>query len=206
MKTFEIKGNIRAEIGKKATKQLRREEKVPCVLYGGKENVHFSLIAKDFGKIIYTPNVYLVKLDLDGTIYNAILQAAQYHAVKDNALHVDFLEISMDKPVTIEIPVILNGLADGVKAGGKLQLLNRRLKVKAIPENLPETLEVDVEKLALGKSIKVGDLDFENIELLSAKNAVVASVKLTRAAKGAGLDAEGAEGAEATTEAAKTAE
>ncbi len=197
MKSIELKGAVRKSIGKKDSKKLRLEEKTPCVLYGGKENVHFSVEMQNLKKLVYTPNVYLVDLEIDGAKHKAILKDMQFHAVTDEIIHIDFLEVFEDKSVEISVPVSLNGLAVGVKAGGKLQVLNRKLKVKALPKDLPDTLEIDITKLALGKSIKVGDVSFENIEMLNAKNTVIAAVKLTRAAKGAaaGSEEEG-EGAE----------
>ncbi len=184
MKSVELQGVAREATGKKNSKQLRREERVPCVLYGGEDNIHFSVLNKDLKDLVYTPNVYLVDLSLDGKLHKAIVKDLQFHPVTDAILHIDFLEIFEDKAVEISIPVTLNGLAIGVKAGGKLQTLNRKLKVKALPKFLPDTLDVDVTKLALGKSIKVGDVSFENIDILNSNNTVIASVKLTRAAKG----------------------
>ncbi len=184
MKSIELKGVVREATGKKDSKRLRKEERVPCVLYGGEQNVHFSVLVKDLRDLVYTPNVYLVDLSIDGNTHKAIVKDIQFHAVTDEILHMDFLEIFEDKAVEISIPVTLKGLAVGVKAGGKLQTLNRKLKVKALPKYLPDTLDVDVTKLQLGKSIKVGDVSFENVDILNSSNTVIASVKLTRAAKG----------------------
>lgn len=185
MQTIEIKGTVRTEIGKKSTNALRSEGKVPCVLYGGEENIHFSASENEFRKVIFTPNVYIIKLNIDGKIYEAILQDTQYHPVKDNLLHADFLAVKEDKPVVIEIPVELTGFAEGVKAGGKLQLEKRKLKVRALAKDLPDTLSIDITNLGLGKTIQVGALSYDNLELLNAKNAVVVAVKLTRAARAA---------------------
>ncbi len=196
MKSIELKGVVREATGKKDCKKLRRVGKVPCVLYGGESNIHFAVETSALRDLVYTPNVYLVELEIDGNAHKAIVKDLQFHPVSDAILHVDFLEIFDDKKVEISIPVALNGLAAGVKAGGKLQTLNRKLLVKALPKDLPDTLDIDVTKLALGKSIKVGDVDFENIELLNVKNTVIASVKLTRAAKGMAGGAEGEEEAE----------
>ncbi|MFO8001553.1 MAG: 50S ribosomal protein L25/general stress protein Ctc [Marinilabilia sp.] len=186
MQTIELKANKRDNLGKSATKQVRREGKVPCVIYGGEETLHVSALLKEFNKLVYTPNVHLVKLDVDGTVYDAIIQDIQYHPVSEDALHVDFLQIFEDKPITVEVPVKLKGLAPGVKAGGKLNLEKRKLKVKALAKDIPNFLEVDISKLGLGKGIQVGHLNFENLELLNNKNQVVVSVKLTRAARAAG--------------------
>jgi len=185
MKTLELKGEVRKSIGKIDSKKLRIEEKVPCVLYGGEKNVHFSLELKPLKKLIYTPNVYIVLLDIDGKKHNAILKEIQFHAVTDELNHIDFLEIFEEKPIEMNIPVEVQGLSAGVKAGGKLLVITRKLKAKAFPKYMPDTLIVDVTNLGLGKSIKVGDLKYENLDLLNVKNTVVATVKLTRAAKGA---------------------
>ncbi|MFB6317676.1 50S ribosomal protein L25/general stress protein Ctc [Saccharicrinis sp. FJH54] len=185
MKTFEINGSLRTDLGKKATKALRKEGLVPCVLYNGDDNVHFTVSAQDLHHLLYTDQVYIVALTIDGKVYEAVIKELQFHPVSDEVLHIDFLPVSEDKPIQINIPVKLVGSSEGVKAGGKLQLQMRYLKVKGIKANLPEKLEVDVTALGLGKSIQVGELTFENLELLSAKNAVVVTVKLTRAARGA---------------------
>ena len=166
-------------------KAIRKNNGVPCVLYGGKEIVHFTVPAEGLRNLVYTPHIYVVDLDIDGKKVNAIMKDIQFHPVKDNILHVDFYEIDEAKPIVMEIPVQLQGLAEGVKAGGKLALQIRKLKVKALYNLIPEKLIVNVSHLGLGKTIKVGELNFENLELLNAKEAVVCAVKLTRAARGA---------------------
>ena len=186
MQTIELKATKRENLGKTATKNLRNEGRVPCVLYGGDETIHVSALLKDFEKLVYTPNVHLVKMDVDGTVYNSIIQDIQYHPVTDEALHVDFLQVFDDKPVLVEVPVKLKGLAAGVKAGGKLNLEKRKLKVRAMAKDIPDFLEIDITNLGLGKGIKVGHLEYENLEILNNKNQVVVSVKLTRAARAAG--------------------
>ena len=185
MKTFDLKGEVRQEVGKKATKAVRVGDAVPCVLYGGKDNVHFTAKQSDLRKLIYSPDVYIINLTVGGTATKAIMKDLQFHPVTDKVLHIDFLEIIDNKPVIVEIPVKLTGLAEGVRAGGKLSLEIRKLKVKGIYTNIPETIEIDVTSLGLGKSIQVAKVQVENLELLNAKNAVVAQVKLTRAARGA---------------------
>lgn len=185
MKTFELKGKVREDLGKKATKAVRVDDNVPCVLYGGEENTHFLVSNADIRKLIYTPEVYLVDLDINGKKCKAIIKDLQFHPVTDNILHIDFLQVSEKKPVTVEIPVKLSGLAEGVRAGGKLSLEMRKLKVRGIYTQIPENIEIDVTSLGLGKSIQVGALSVENLSILNAKNAVVAQVKLTRAARGA---------------------
>jgi large subunit ribosomal protein L25 len=191
MQTIELKAAKRENIGKAATKQLRSEGKVPCILYGGKkETIHIAALLKDFNKLIYTPNVYLVKLNIDETSYDAIIQDIQFHPVTDDAIHVDFLQVFDDKPITMEIPVKVKGLAAGVKAGGKLNVEKRKLKVKGLAKDMPDNLEIDITNLGLGKGIQVGHLNYDNLELLNSKNQVVVSVKLTRAARAAGQTAE----------------
>ena len=185
MKTFELKGAVRTDLGKKATKEDRSSENVPCVLYGGAENVHFTSTTSDLRKLIYSPDVFVVNLDVDGVKVKAIMKALQFHPVNDKVLHIDFLQITEDKPVVIEIPVKLEGLAEGVKAGGKLALEMRKLKVKGIYTQVPESINIDVTELGLGKTIQVGKVSVPNLDILNAKNAVVAQVKLTRAARGA---------------------
>ncbi len=187
MKTFDLKGEIRDDFGKKAARAYRREGLIPCVVYGGhnEENVNFVVKNSDVRNLIYTSEIYLVNLDLGEKKMQAILREIQFHPVKDSILHIDFLHVFENVPVEIEIPIRLEGLAEGVRAGGKLSLDMRKLKVRALPGKLPEELVVNVENLGLGKSIQVSELEFEGIELLNAKNAVVCRVRLTRAAKAA---------------------
>jgi large subunit ribosomal protein L25 len=186
MKTFELKGEIREGFGRKAAKSYRSEGLIPCVVYGGHgvENLNFVVKQGDVRNLIYTPEVFLVNLDLGETKVKAILKEVQFHPVKELILHIDFLHVFDNVPVVMDIPVRLKGLAAGVKAGGKLSLDLRKLRVKALAENLPEELVISVEKLMLGKTIQVGDLKFDGLELLNAKNAVVCRVQLTRAARG----------------------
>ena len=190
MSSIEIKGTARTIAERsseqaRALKAIRKNNGVPCVLYGGKEIVHFTVPAEGLRNLVYTPHIYVVDLDIDGKKVNAIMKDIQFHPVKDNILHVDFYEIDEAKPIVMEVPVQLEGLAEGVKAGGKLALQIRKLKVKALYNLIPEKLIVNVSHLGLGKTIKVGELNFENLELLNAKEAVVCAVKLTRAARGA---------------------
>jgi len=189
MKSFELKGTLRTDLGKKATKADRVAENVPCVLYGVAANVHFTATKSDLRKLIYTPEVFVVNLDIDGAKSKAIMKALQFHPVTDNVLHIDFLQVTETKPVVMELPVKLEGLAEGVKAGGKLALEVRKLKVKGLYTQFPENIVIDVTPLGLGKSIQVGKVSVENLEILNNKNAVVAQVKLTRAARGAAASA-----------------
>ena len=185
MKTFELKGKVREVLGKKSSKTNRAGDNVPCVLYGVGENVHFTASVSDLRKLIYTPEVFIVDLDIDGKKCKAIMKDLQFHPVSDKVLHIDFLEVNDKKPVVIEIPVKLEGLAEGVKAGGKLALQMRKLKAKGIYTDFPEAIVVDVTNLGLGKTIQVGTISVDKLDILNAKNAVVAQVKLTRAARGA---------------------
>jgi large subunit ribosomal protein L25 len=190
MKAIELKGTLRSSLGKTSSKQIRKNNHVPCVLYGGKENVHFSTYENEFQHLVYTPEVKLVNLNIEGKIYKAILQDIQFHPVTDKILHVDFYQIYDDKVVDIKIPVHMTGFAEGVKQGGKLTLQNRRIRVKALPKDLPDFVEIDVTKLTLGKSIKISDLSFENLTLLDPKNMVVVTIKLTRASRGMAASSE----------------
>ena len=185
MKTFELKGEEREVLGKKATKSFRKEGSVPCVLYGGEKVIHFSVTQDGVRKLIYTPEIFLVNLTVGGKTCNAILKDLQFHPVTDKLLHIDFYEVTENKPIMIEVPVVLEGLAEGVKAGGKLSLELRKLKVKGLYNKVPEKLVINIDSLGLGKTIQVGQLAFDNLELMNAKNSVVCAVKLTRAARGA---------------------
>ncbi len=201
MKLLEIKCSKRDAVGKKDSRKLRRQGSVPCVLYGGDGNIHFTAPENDFRHLVYSPSVYLLKLDIGGEVYDAILQDIQFHPVTDRVLHMDFYQVYEDKPVSIDIPVQLNGVPEGVKQGGKLALEARRLKVRSLPGNLPDILHVDVTGIGLGKSIKVGELGFDGLEMLDSPNLVVASVKLTRASRGMTPEEEEAEAeAEAAAE------
>lgn len=190
MKSIEIKGTARPIATRsseqaKALKAIRKNNGVPCVLYGGGENIHFTVPVEGLRNLVYTPHIYVVDLIIDGKKYNAIMKDIQFHPVKDNILHVDFYQIDESKPIIMEVPVQMEGLAEGVKAGGKLALQIRKLKVKALYNVIPERLVINVSHLGLGKTIKVGELHYEGLELMNAKEAVVCAVKLTRAARGA---------------------
>ena len=192
MKSIEIKGSLRTDLGKKATRELRKDNGVPCVLYGVKKDenglpvaTHFTVPVDGLRNLVYTPNIYSVNLDIDGTVVTAIMKDIQFHPVKDTILHVDFYQVTEEKPIVMAVPVKLEGLAEGVRAGGKLVQVQRYLKVKALYTAIPEILTVDVTALQLGKSIKVGELSYEGLELVSAKESLVASVKTTRASAAA---------------------
>lgn len=192
MKSIQIQGSARTETGKKATRDLRRNDSVPCVLYGSQKDengkqiaTHFSVTVDGLRKLIYTPHIYVVDLNIDGKIVNAVMKDIQFHPVTDAILHVDFYQIDENNPIVMEVPVQLEGLAEGVKAGGKLVLQMRKLKVKALYNVIPERMVINVSSLGLGKTIKVGELSYEGLEIQNAKDAVVCAVKLTRAARGA---------------------
>lgn len=181
MKTFDLAGSLRNEFGKKAAKALRKQDLVPCNLYGNGANITFEVNVNDVRKLIYTPDTLIVNLTIDGTTRTAVVKEMQFHPVTENVLHIDFLEITPDKPVMVAIPVQLTGHAEGVKAGGKLSQEIRKLKVKGLYTAFPDRLVIDVTPLGLGKKIAVADLAFEGLEILNPKSLIVAQVKVTRA-------------------------
>ncbi len=210
MKVFQLSAQPRTDLGKKAAKALRQQNMIPAVLNGGKIiDLPFAgtlkagekiveigngkgLITTDLivtneavRKLIYTPEIFAIELEINGEKRMAVLKDLQFHPVKDNILHIDLLEVFPEKPVTIEVPVKLEGHAEGVKAGGKLTLSMKKLKVRAPYTAIPERLIINVDNLGLGKTLQVGELNFEGLELVNAKNAVVCAVQLTRAARGA---------------------
>ena len=180
MKNFELKGTKREGLGKKATKAVRKTDAIPCVLYGGKENVNFQVLTADVRKLIYTPEIFSVNLEVEGKKVKSILKEIQFHPVSEKILHIDFLEIFDDKDIVMEVPIKLEGLAEGVKQGGKLSQDMRKLRVKGKYTNIPEKLTVNVESLGIGKTIQVGALSFDNLTLLNNPINVVVSVKATR--------------------------
>lgn len=197
MLEINVKGQSRTGAGKKFAKELRKQGLIPCNLYGEKKGENGLPVAESIAvpftelrKVVYSPNVYIVNLDIDGVERKAILKELQFHPVSDALLHVDFLEISDNKPITVGIPVNLVGLAAGVRQGGRLSLAIRQIKVTALYKNIPEKLDVDVTALEIGKSIKVGALQFENLEFATSKEIVVCSVKQTRASQQAANEEE----------------
>ena len=190
MKTFQLEGKSREIIArsadqKRALKAMRKNDEIPAVLYGGEKVVHFAVTNDAVRKLVYTPEIFVVELTIDGETTMAILKDIQFHPVSDKILHMDFLAVSKEKAVEMEVPVALEGHAEGVKAGGKLTLQMRKLRVKAIYDQIPEKLVINVDNLGLGKTMQVGALHFEGLEVMNAKNAVVCAVQLTRAARGA---------------------
>ena len=192
MKQSTIEGTSRADLGKKATKAVRANGNVPCVLYGEKKDengkpvaIHFEVSEKQINKLVFTPHIYLVDIKIDGEDHKGIMKEIQFHPVKDNVLHVDFFEVHAEKPIVMGVPIAAKGLADGVRAGGRLMMMIRKLQVRALYENIPEKLDVDVTKLQLGKSINAGQLSYDNLEIITPKEVIVCTVKMTRAAMGA---------------------
>lgn len=210
MKKFQLAAQPRTDLGKKATKALRAENKIPAVLNGGKivelpyaealkpgeKLVEIGngkgLITTDLvvsleavRKLVYTPEIFAIELNINGDKRMAVLKDIQFHPVKDTILHIDLLEVNENKPVVMEVPVKLEGHAEGVKAGGKLSLVMKKLRVKALYTAIPERLVLNVDHLGLGKTMQVGEIHIDGLELVNAKNAVVCAVQLTRAARGA---------------------
>jgi len=181
MKSVAMFGYLREGVGKTSTKQLRNEGKVPCVMYGPNEHIHFSMYSADFKLLVYTPNAYKVKLEIDGKIYRSILKDIQFHPVNDSILHADFLEIQDDKEVEMLIPVKLTGNSVGVRAGGKLALKSKKLLVRCLPPNLPDYIEIAIDDMNIGSVVKVADVKVSNMVLLDSPNNPVVSVKVTRA-------------------------
>ena len=196
MKTVSLSGSPRENVGKKDAKRNRREGKVLCVLYGGKEQVHFVVEEKPLKKIVYTPEVYIVSLDIEGKVHDTILQDVQYHPVTDNFLHVDFLEIIPEKPVIISVPVRTEGTPEGVLKGGKFISKMRKLKIRALVKDLPDFVLINTSKLDIGDSVKVMDVKLDNVTFLDSPNSVIVGVRTARAVvEEAAPGAPGAEGA-----------
>lgn len=182
MNTIEINAFSRESCGKKSTNKIRKEGNVPCVLYRGKENLHFYAPEKSFRGLIYTPQVYLINLVVDGKSYQAVLKDSQFHPVSDHLLHLDFMQVSEDKPITIAIPLMITGDSVGVKAGGKLRIKRRSLTVKGLIKDIPNHFTIDVTNLGIGSALRVRDLHFDNLELVDNKRAMIISVDVSRIA------------------------
>jgi len=203
MKSIALTGNIRTERGTSKTNNARKEGKVPCVIYGGKENIHFTVGEVALGKILNSPNVYFIDLDIDGTKVKAIIKETQFHPVNDRILHIDFLEVDDKKTVTVSLPVITTGASQGVLNGGKLRMVTRKLRINGLPSALPETVEIDITNVKIGESVKVADLNLEGLTILDAANSVIIAVKRSRVSTDDDEATE--EGAEATEEATEEA-
>ncbi len=208
MKEVSLSGSLRENVGKKDAKAIRNAMRVPCVVYGGDTQTHFSVKHTDMEKLVYTPNVYIINVDIEGKKVKTVIQDIQHHPVTDKINHVDFIELKEDKKVKVNIPVKLEGRAIGVLNGGKLSQVFRTLKVYALPGELPDAITVDISKLRIGMSVRVRDLMTDSLEILNAPSAVVCSVKMSRGAvdldeeeeeegaEGEGAEGEGAEGGE----------
>lgn len=189
MKSITIKGSERESVGKAATRTARNAGMVPCVLYGGDQPVHFTAEEKAFKDLVYTPNVHTVVIELAGKTYNAILQDIQFHPVSDKILHIDFYQLHDDKEITMEVPVKITGTSPGVLGGGVLRLNQRKLKVRALPANLPDFVEANISELQMGNKLYVTKLEVNNFKLLNPDNTVVAQVRISRAAMKAAQEA-----------------
>ncbi len=199
MKEVSLSGSVRSNVGKKDAKAVRVAGEVPCVIYGSGKQIHFSVKHVDMEKLVYTPNVYIININVDGTEMRTIIQDIQFHPVTDKIQHVDFIELQADKKVKVNIPVILFGRSPGVLSGGKLQQIFRKVKVFATPDNLPDSIKVDISKLKIGQAIRIRDINNDQLNIINAPSAVVCSVKMARGAVAtAGDDEE--EGAEAAAE------
>ncbi|MDR2585366.1 MAG: 50S ribosomal protein L25/general stress protein Ctc [Prevotellaceae bacterium] len=186
MKIFELSGTIRNNLSKAEVKSLRNNGQIPCVLYGNKvQNIHFCVSAREARDLIYTPNSYIVAITIEGKRVLAVLHEMQFHPVTDVPLHIDFLAADESNPVTISIPVVIEGVSEGVKAGGKLSVNTRKLSVKGLIKDIPDSLPVSISDLKLGKVIVAGDLTYPNIQIVTPKNTIICAVKMTRAALGA---------------------
>ncbi len=200
MKSIAIKSSVRTVLGSKEASLLRRSGIVPCVLYGGKEVIHFSAPEMEFKKLVYTPDVYTVDLNVDGKEYKAIMHDIDFHPVTERIVHIDFMELNQEKPVIMQIPIKLIGTSQGAREGGLQVNKLRKLKVKALPANLPDRIEVNIEKMGVGKAIRIADLSIPNIEILDAPNNIITAVKMARTVvedKSAATDAKGAKKEEA---------
>ena len=207
MKTIAIKGDLRESLGKSATKAVRAKGQVPCVLYGQEENVHFAVYESDFKNLVYTPNTYLVRLDIAGNQVIAKLQDIQFHPTSEAIIHADFYALDLSKPVDLKLPIRVTGNSPGVRAGGKLQIKIRKLAVTGLIQDMPDDIEVNIDAIEIGKSVRVRDLSVPNIQLTDTPENSVVSVVVTRAAQSAaageeeeGEEGEGEETAEAATE------
>ena len=182
MKSITIQGTKRESVGKKSTKALRDAELVPCVVYGGAETLNFSAEERAFKGLVYTPEAHTVSIEVDGQTIPAVLQDIQFHPITDKILHADFYQLADDKPVVMEVPVRITGRAKGVVSGGAMRQTYRKLKIKALPANLPDEIVVDVTPLKIGNKLYVGDIKTNNFTFMHPDNAVVVAVKMSRTA------------------------
>lgn len=180
MKSFELSGTKREGLTKQDTKKLRDAGMVPCVIYGGETNIHFSAPILSFRSLVYTPEVYTVKISVDGKTHNAIMQEIQFHPISDKLLHIDFIEINEDKKVVIDVPVKLSGTSEGQRQGGKLLNKVRKLKIKSLPSHLPDAVTIDITPLTIGQSVRVSDLKLEGVEFLDSASNIIVGIRTTR--------------------------
>jgi large subunit ribosomal protein L25 len=206
MRVLEIKGTIRKETGKKHTKKLREEGNVPCVLYGGEKNIHFTASENSFKDLVYTHHVHIINLDLEGKKYKCILRDIQFHPVTDNIQHIDFVEVFDDVPTIVDIPVELTGSSIGLKNGGKVRQRIRNLKVKGLIKNMPDTLDIDMTDIDIGHYVKIGDLSYDNLEILIPERVMVVGVVSSRVASKSLIEAEEEAAAAAAAKAAEEGE
>ena len=190
MKTISLSGSLREIVGKKDAKALRKAEMVPCVIYGGDEQIHFATEAKNFKKILFTPECFIINITINGQSYNTILQDVQYHPVTDNVMHADFLLVKEDKPITVVLPLVIEGSAPGVMRGGKLKQPIRKIKVSGLAKDLPENITVNISNLNILDSIKVRDLNIEGVTMVTPGYQIIVEV---RAARGAAVAADESE-------------
>ena len=182
MKTVSLSGSLRENVGKKDAKALRKSEMVPCVLYGGDEQIHFATEAKNFKKLLFTPECFIVNFTIDGKSYNTILQDIQYHPVTDAVMHADFLLVKEDKPITVVLPLAIEGSAPGVIRGGKLRQAIRKIKVSGLAKDIPEVITVNISNLNILDSIKVRDLNIEGVTMVTPGYQVIVEVRSARGA------------------------
>lgn len=182
MKSITIKGTKRESVGKKATRTLRNADHVPCVLYGGEQAIHFSAEEKAFRNLVYTPNIYMVVIELGDSKYRAIMQDIQFHPVTDRILHIDFYQIYDDREITMDIPVRTVGTPAGVRSGGVLLIMNRSLSVRALPDNMPDFFELDISKMRIGEVMDINVIDQDGFEILAEENAPICQVRTSRKA------------------------
>ena len=205
MKTIAISAQRRTELGKKSTRDLRKANHVPCVMYGGTEVVHFHAHENDFRHIVYSPSAFIVEINLDGKKHRAVMKELQFHPVTDKLNHIDFVEVFEDRPVAIEIPIRLVGAAIGLKDGGKPRQRRRVLKVRGLVQHLPDALDIDITNVAIGDVVKIGDLSYDNLEILDPSRSMVYSIVSSRISKGMEMGEAEAEAEEAAEAASATA-
>ena len=193
MKSITIKGSQRESVGKASSKALRNAGQVPCVLYGGDSVLHFSAPELAFKNLVYTPNVYTAAIEVEGKTYDAILQDIQFDPVTDKIIHIDFYQLNKSKEITIEVPIQIEGTSPGIMAGGTLRIVNRKLKIKALPDNLPDFVPVDISGLEMGNKLYVTKLAQDNYKIMHPNNTVVCQIRVSRAALKAAQDAAKAE-------------